>query len=277
MTESDTAVEGEVQDSEKASQEEVYSVEKGEVSEYKEKADGQEYREKDTVKEKLIEVLMNYGHSEEGLEGLSNEELIKIAKSETSKDKELSDVVNEPGLYERFVEKLPSSIRWIFEALQGASDIEKDSLYEKILMHDDVVLLFPGLLGIPYKQRFGNNVARVGTYDVDEINDIINFSVYVNGKKPGIIGYSGGSKRIKDYIDKYGSDNVGDTLILGGLSQVPGAYHIDAEKDRVIPFFRELYGLPAVVPNKTIGDIGHWDLVYNPNAIKEVREYFKLN
>ena len=260
------------------------TIEEEEVQEYEEKVDGEEnlgdgqyQEERDSVREKLIEVLMNYGHSEEGLEGLSDEELIKIAKSETSKDKELSDVVNEPGLYERFVEKLPSSIRWIFEALQGASDIEKDSLYEKILMHDDVVLLFTGLFGIPYKQRFGNNVARVGTHDVGEINDIINFSVYVNGKKPGIIGYSGGSKRIKGYIDKYGSDNVGDTLILGGLIQVPGAYHIDAEKDRVIPFFRELYGLPAVIPNKTIGDIGHWDLVYNPNAIKEVREYFKLN
>jgi len=253
------------------------TIEEEEVQEYEEKVDGEDQEERDSVREKLIEVLMNYGHSEEGLEGLSDEELIKIAKSETSKDKELSDVVNEPGLYERFVEKLPSSIRWIFEALQGASDIEKDSLYEKILMHDDVVLLFTGLFGIPYKQRFGNNVARVGTHDVGEINDIINFSVYVNGKKPGIIGYSGGSKRIKGYIDKYGSDNVGDTLILGGLIQVPGAYHIDAEKDRVIPFFRELYGLPAVIPNKTIGDIGHWDLVYNPNAIKEVREYFKLN
>jgi len=237
----------------------------------------EECQEENSTREKLIGVLTSYGHSEEELKDLTNDKLIRIAKEETSKDKELSDVVNEPGLYERFIEKLPSSTRWVIEAIQGLLDIEKDNLYKKIIRHDDVVLLFPGLFGIPYKQRFGNNVARVGTHDIDEINDIINFSIYVNGKKPGIIGYSGGSKRINDYIDKYGGDNVGDTLILSGLVKVPGAYHIDAEKDRVIPFFRNLYGLPDFVPNEVMKDKGHWDLVYNPSVIRKVDGYLTNN
>ncbi len=243
------------------------------------------------AKEGLIKLLSEHGFDSEDLSEKGLEDIVELAKSSSPEYKSSKGI----GWYDRFIESLPAEIRWILYAIRGFTDNSKEEdIYKKILSSDEryVTLFFSGLLGIPYEQYFGEDIIRVGTHDVEEINKYIEFAQNA-GYKVRLIGYSGGSRRIRNYVKKYGNEKINDILILGGIVNVPGAYHINAEKDRIIPFFRELYralgSIPyfgrefkeisdnPVKPNAVIRGIGHWDLIFKPEVIEKVKDYFSPN
>lgn len=234
------------------------------------------------TRKEIIRVLKEEGY--ECVEKLTLEQLIETAKNLETEQEETKKTC-----YDDFIESLNPSIRWLFYIVRAFTDNDRVDVYKEILKTDNkIALLLPGRLGIPYKNRFKGNVIRVDTEDPDEIQKIIEFISKVKEYKPNLITYSKGSLTARRYITQYGNESLGKIIAIAPIVKVPGAHHVHAGNDRVIPFMNNLRRIIPTRSNKEIINnpppldkvligFGHIDLAYSKKVIGYVNNYLNPN
>lgn len=156
---------------------------------------------------------------------------------------------------------------------------EDKNVYEKIAnMKHSPMIYIPGALNIPTNLReieeaSGYRLAHFkDRKNIDELQKLIQYTKQVTGQKAIVIGFSDGVRTIKEYIDKYGMDDVSMFYGLAGskfdVEDPNKLKFIDGKKDRLFIIEKDAF-------KKTSSDVfkvngGHTWTCYDPLTIRQM-------